>query len=320
MTEVAEIHIRVVNYRGAQLSAVYGLIDLFGTASAMGADEAGDMHRRIQAGTLSPPYTALPDPPDVMILPPSLTSRCGPDEADASLTDLLLAQHQRGGLICSICAGAFHLGRTGLLNRRHATTHWALADQFRSANPDVLLDPDKLIVDDGDIITAGGVMAWLDLGLRLVDRYLGSAIMTQTARFFLVDPAEREQRYYSGFIPRLTHGDGAILKTQRWLQSNFAEKVSIPDLSSTAGLGERTFIRRFQAATGLRPTEYLQSLRVAKAKELMELTNETVNQIAWKTGYEDPSAFRRVFQKNVGLSPREYRQRFSIGPRGVRET
>ncbi|MEM8813934.1 MAG: helix-turn-helix domain-containing protein [Pseudomonadota bacterium] len=314
MSADEQVQIRIVTYRGAQLSSTYGLVDLFEKASAIGADQAGDAACRLNAGTLSAPYIGQGNPSDVLILPPSLTSQGSPDETDELLSTAILAHHEQGGLICSICAGAFHLARTGLLDGRNATTHWALADRLAEAHPDILLMPDKLIIDDGDIITVGGVMAWMDLGLRLIDRFLGSAIMSQTARFFLVDPAEREQRYYSGFIPRLTHGDASILKVQRWLQNHFAEKVSLPKLASIAGLGERTFIRRFQAATGLRPTSYVQSVRIAKAKELMELTTETVDAISWRTGYEDPSAFRRVFQKKVGLSPREYRQRFSLKP------
>ncbi|MNN78628.1 HTH-type transcriptional regulator ChbR [compost metagenome] len=105
-----------------------------------------------------------------------------------------------------------------------------------------------------------------------------------------------------------------MLKVQRWLQRQDNRNASLPDMAAQAGLGERTFLRRFQLATGLRPTEYCQQLRAARARELLELTNRSVDQIAWEVGYQDPSAFRKVFNKMVGLSPTDYRRRF--GRRG----
>lgn len=108
----------------------------------------------------------------------------------------------------------------------------------------------------------------------------------------LIDPAGREQRHYSSFAPRLNHGDEPILKVQHWLQA-------------------RTFLRRFKAATGLAPSQYTQHLRVGKARELLEFTRRPVDQIAWSVGYEDPGAFRKSFQRVVGLTPGEYRQRFT---------
>ncbi len=162
------------------------------------------------------------------------------------------------------------------------------------------------------MITAGGLMAWIDLGLKLVDRLLGSSIMLETARFLLVDPPGREQRYYSNFSPRLRHGDEAVLKVQHWLQAQGAREASIPAMAARAGLEERTFLRRFRKATGLKPTEYCQHLRVGKAREMLEITNRTIDQVAWDVGYEDAGAFRKVFQKVMGLSPRDYRRRFGV--------
>lgn len=155
-------------------------------------------------------------------------------------------------------------------------------------------------------------MAWVDLGLRLVGRFLGSAALLATARYFLVDPGGREQRFYSTFAPQLTHGDAAILKAQHWLQANSGGRVSLPMMAARAKLGDRTFLRRFQAATGMTPGQYLQHLRVGKARELLERSGLSVDEIAWQVGYGDPGAFRKVFLKVMGLSPGEYRRRFAI--------
>ena len=168
-----------------------------------------------------------------------------------------------------------------------------------------------MLIDDGVILTAGGLMAWTDLCLRLVERLRGAEVMTQTARFLLVDPPGREQRYYSVFSPRTTHGDRAVIDVQRWLQETDAKDISLKTLAAKAGLERRTVLRRFRNATGMTRTEYGQRLRVSKACELLQFSGKTVEQIAWETGYTDPGAFRKIFARFVGLTPGEYRQRFA---------
>lgn len=204
------------------------------------------------------------------------------------------------------------LASAGLLDGREATTHWALVKDFERHFPGVDLNPDMLVVDDGDIMTAGGIMAWTDLGLKLVDRYLGPTTMLETARFLLVDPGGREQRFYSTFSPSLAHGDEQILAVQHYLQKSFCEPTTVTDMADKAGMSKRTFIRRFQHATTLNPSEYLQHLRIGQARKLIEGSRQSVDQIAWNVGYTDTSAFRKVFYKLVGLTPKEYRNRFTL--------
>ena len=115
------------------------------------------------------------------------------------------------------------------------------------------------------------IMAWTDLGLKLVERFLGPVVMAQTARMMLVDPPGREQRYYSGFAPRLTHGDAAIVKAQHFLQASEGKEARLAVLAEPVGLEERTFLRRFQKATGMTATDYAQRLRIAKAQELLQV-------------------------------------------------
>jgi transcriptional regulator GlxA family with amidase domain len=157
-------------------------------------------------------------------------------------------------------------------------------------------------------------MAWSELGLRLVDRLLGPSIATGTARFLVVEHSDSASECGSNFAPILNHGDGAILKVQHWLQSTGATDVSLTTMAERAGLEERTFLRRFRAATGLKPTEYCQHLRVGKAREMLEFTNGTIDHIAWTVGYQDPGAFRSTFKKITGLAPSDYRTRFGVTP------
>lgn len=248
--------------------------------------------------------------PRALILPPALGQRIE-GATEQQLVAWVQHHHRQGALICSICAGAFPLAASGLLDGRQATTHWALATEFANRFPAVHLQADRLVVDDGDVITAGGLMAWTDLGLRLIARFMGPALMLKVARFFLIDPGERAQSFYSSFSPNLAHGDTAILRAQHWVQSRYALTVSVREFAGAAQLELRTFGRRFQAATGLSPSEYVQQLRIAKARERLELSQASIDTIARDVGYLDTSAFRRMFHKIVGLTPGEYRKRFS---------
>lgn len=321
----------ILVYPGAQVSAVHGLTDLLQVSDGLRAPNSGRPRapdsgragapsggaRAASAGVEVTHWHAAEGPPvpdaplTALVLPPSL-GEGPPSDPGGALTRWILDRHAEGTLLCSVCAGAFLLAETGLLAGRTATTHWAAAERFAARFPDVQLDTDRLIIDDGDILTAGGLMAWVDLGLRLIDRLLGPAVVLRTARYFLVDPGGREQRFYSTFAPHLTHGDAPVLKVQRWLQAKSSDRITVPRMAAEAGLGERTFLRRFQKATGLKPLHYLQHLRVAKARDMLELSVLTADEIAWRVGYEDPGAFRKVFQRLMGLSPGEYRRRFAV--------
>ena len=128
-------------------------------------------------------------------------------------------------------------------------------------------------------MTAGGVIAWADLGLRLVERFLGLTVMLDTARFMNMDPPGREQQFYSDFVPRLKHGDGAILKAQHWLSAQREQPIAVADISRYAGLEPRTFLRRFVSATGMKPSEYQQRLRMTRAREMLEFSRTSIDNI-----------------------------------------
>jgi transcriptional regulator GlxA family with amidase domain len=317
------VEIGILVYPQAQLAAVHGLTDIFLVANRFAAvwrvpaePALRISHwRQIASGkAVECVFDTSPGPdnrPAVLIAPPSLSNPIS-HELAAPFAAWLAERHDDGSVLCSVCAGAFVLAETGLLAGRSATTHWSHVDELTQRFPDIRVDGDKLIIEDGDMITAGGVMAWTDLGMKLVDRLLGSTIMLETARFLLIDPPGREQRYYSSFSPNFHHGDRPILNVQHWLQSNGAKDTSLRDMAARAGLEERTFLRRFQKATGLRPTEYCQQLRIGRAREMLEYTNHAIDQIAFNIGYKDSGAFRGVFHKFMGISPSAYRKRFGL--------
>jgi transcriptional regulator GlxA family with amidase domain len=325
------LEIGLLLYPGAQLAAVYGLTDLFSVANRMAAERGAAKlpalrvtHWAQQEGLsgIQRVFDSRPGSagsPRIIILPPCLEAR--PEAHVIQPFAVWLGQcHQAGVTLGSVCAGAFLLAETSLLDGRTVTTHWGLAQALRERFPNVQVDADRMIVDDGDIITAGGLMAWTDLGLALVERLLGPTIASETARYLVIDLTRLSQRYFSSFVPRLDHGDEPVLRVQRWLQSQSASAVPVAAMAAQAGMGERTFLRRFRAATGLKPTEYCQQLRVGKARELLELTNRGIEQVAWAVGYQDPGAFRKVFQQLVGLSPGDYRRRFGSGAQPLAPT
>lgn len=314
------VEIGILIYPDAQLASVYGLTDLFIVANrfarnrGLPAFRVSHWARDKEGSAVERAFDTLPDLPNrltVLIVPPSLHDPISRESA-IPFASWLAEKHSDGAVLCSVCAGAFVLAETGLLAGRAATTHWIHAEEMRRRFPDVRVDGDKLLIEDGDVITAGGMMAWTDLGLKLVDRFLGATVMLESARFLLVDPPSREQSYYSNFSPNLHHGDRLILKVQHWLQSSGASKANLRTMAAHAGLEERTFLRRFHSATGLKPTEYCRHLRVGKAREMLETTACPIKQIAWEIGYEDSGAFRRVFRKVVGISPGTYRERFGL--------
>lgn len=310
------IQIGLLDYPGAQLAAIHGLTDLFSAANRFIASER---HFQVThwkpnaAGSAMDTNSPLATPVELscIIIPPSL-GQAPPQDASDLVAGWILRNHKAGAVVCSVCAGAFVLASTGLLHGRTITTHWALDAPFRARFPDSDLQTDRLLINDNDIITAGGIMAWTDLGLNLIDRFAGPSTMLSVARLFLIDPGAREQSYYSIFSPVLNHGDKAILKVQHCLQLRFNEKLNIDILSKVAGLSERTFLRRFHKATSHKPTTYLQLLRVGKAREMLERTALSFNEIAWKVGYEDAAAFRKIFFRQIGTNPGEYRRRFSF--------
>lgn len=313
------IDIALVLYSGAQQAAVLGMTDLFETANRMAALENSGLSFAVSQWqpykNLSPKPVAgdMPDQPRApaaIILPPTLE-----DPAQVPIPQLFIDwlnnNHSQGSVICSVCGGAFLLARSGILHGRTATTHWMFTEKVEALYPEVRWATDRLIVDDGDVITAGGAMSWTDLGLRLVERFLGSRVMMETARTLLIDPPGREQRYYRPFAPKLNHGDSAILSVQHWLQSTDGKESTVAVLADKAGLEPRTFLRRFQRATGLTSTEYCQHIRVSKAQDALQLSRTPIETIAWDVGYKDPTAFRKVFTRIVGLAPGEFRRRFS---------
>lgn len=306
------MNIAIIDYPESQKSAVFGLHEMFTLTNEICAERQlpiniqTDVIGSIQATELARAYTKY----TAIILPPSL-GKTYYRNPEASLKDWLIKQHDQGSILCSACAGSFILAATGLLNDREATTHWKMEEDFEMQHPKVKLNVNKILLNDNDVITAGGMLSWLDLGLELVAQFTRPNIMRQLGKILIVDTGRREQRFYKQFSPKLMHGDKVVLNIQKTLQKNFDQSLKISELATIACLTERTFLRRFSKATGVTPSQYIQQLRTQKASDLLENTQSNIELIANSVGYDDVSAFRKIFVKITGLTPREFRKRFT---------
>lgn len=248
---------------------------------------------------------------DILILPVILGD-LNPVLNNTRLIDWIADMGRNGSTICAVCAGVFPAAQTGLLDNRQVTTHWNLVEDFKKRYPAVKLNREKMLIDEGDFITAGGVTAYMDLSLYVINRFGSPDLASAVSRLLLIDPFRRSQTPYSSFSCVRDHGDEDILKVQKWLDENISEPVTIQIMSEISALGERTFNRRFKKATGETPLEYLQYLRTGVARKLLETSNMSFDDITYETGYQDVSSFRRLFKKRTGLTPTEYRNRFRL--------
>lgn len=234
-----------------------------------------------------------------------------------ALVEWLADAHQRGALLCSACSGMFLLAETGLFDGRDATIHWSYANAFRAVFPEVRLFPERPLVAAGErseLVSSGASMSWHDLVLYLIARHVGPTAAQTVAKFFALQWHREGLGPYVVFEGRRDHGDAAVLAAQDWLAKHFSVASPVEEMVRRSGLAERTFKRRFTEATGLAPLPYVQQLRVAEAKRRLERTRDSVDEIGWRVGYEDPAFFRRLFKRITGVSPAGYRRQFQIPP------
>jgi transcriptional regulator GlxA family with amidase domain len=233
-------------------------------------------------------------------------------ERNAPVVPWLKRWHKRGVAIASVCSGVGLVAATGILDGKRATTHWALADRFREKYPKVKWMPELMVTEDRDLYCGGGVHAALDLTLYLVEKFCGHDIAMESAKALLIEMPRAWQAGF-GVVPLKTeHNDEAISNAQDWLHQNFHRPFPLEAPADRAGMSLRNFVRRFKQATGDSPLAYLQKLRIAAAKRLLESNHRTMQEISDAVGYQDVAFFRSLFQRHTGVSPSAYRERFGV--------
>ncbi len=231
-------------------------------------------------------------------------------DSDKSLLQWLNHHHENGTTIAAICTGSFFLAKTGLLDGKTATTHWGFANTFKSMYPEIHLLPRNLITDEGSLLCSGACNSYIDLSVYLIERYCGNRTAVECSKALIHDFGRDSQAPYVVFHRSINHRDKDIAAVQEFMEKNLEKPYQPETLANRFGMSRRTFERRFKNATGHTPLNYLQQIRVEKAKHQLETSTYSFDEIAYKTGYEDSGFFRKIFKKYTGLLPNQYRSRF----------
>src|SRR5215510_5843836 len=233
-------------------------------------------------------------------------------ERNAPVVPWLRRWQKNGAAIASVCSGVGLVAATGLLDGKRATTHWGLADRFRQKYPKVKWMPELMVTEDRGFYCGGGLHAALDLSLYLVEKFCGHEVAMQSAKAMLIETPRAWQAGFAIVPLKTEHNDDSISSAQEWLHENFHKSFPLEAPARRAGMSLRNFVRRFKQATGDSPLLYLQKLRIAAAKRLLEGRHRSVQEISDAVGYKDVAFFRSLFQRHTGVSPSAYRQQFGL--------
>lgn len=322
------IKITVVGFDGALASALTCIVDLFSmTGASWNRIQNQDVQRLFQVQIASLDGNAIQcingiriqtdiafhaiQSTDVIIVPTIGAAIEQVIRQQQGVIDFIRYADRQQWMIVGMCTGNFFLAEAGILDHRLATTHWGFKDLFERCYPNVNLKTEQLITRAEHIYCAGGGLAWFDIGLHLIEHFYGFEIALQTAKSFVIDYRRSSQLSYSILRISHHHHDELVQRIQQWIDANFSEQISIAFLAQQFNVTLRTLIRRFKAALGLPPNSYIQAIRIEAAQKRLEETEQSIDMIMQSVGYLDPSSFRRLFRKKTGLTPLEYRRRFS---------
>jgi transcriptional regulator GlxA family with amidase domain len=311
----------IVAFPGIQPLDVAGPAEVFAAANQLAPDSYA-----VQVAARSP-NPLITRSGSYGIVPGTTTARCrGPIDTlivaggfgvtDAVEDELLVgwvrSAARRSRRVASVCSGAFLLAAAGLLDGRRATTHWAYCGELARRHPQVDVDPKPIFVRDGNVWTAAGVTAGIDLALALVEEDLGPETARRVARWlvmFIQRPGGQAQ--FSSHLGAITATRAPLRELQRWIADHLDEDLRVEALATRSAMSTRNFARAFRRETGMTPAAYVEAARVEAARQRLERSAEPVEQIAARTGFGTPETMRRAFARRVGVPPAEYRARFT---------
>ena len=222
--------------------------------------------------------------------------------------------YAKGAIVTSVCSGSIILAESGILDGLEAAGHWAYREMFRDHYAKVKLMDNAILCVAGEqdrIVTAGAVASWQALALYLITRLCGAEQAIQTTKIFLLSDHTSGQLPFAVTTPRLQQADAVIGDCQVWIAENYACSNPVSRMTARAGLKPRTFARRFRSATDCQPMDYVHAIRIEEAKQLLETSHISVEEVSLAVGYEDSTSFRRLFKRKGGLTPAAYRRKFT---------
>lgn len=225
----------------------------------------------------------------------------------------LKRMYAKGSIVAAVCSGTLIPVEAGLLDGRECAGHWGYRDMFREHYPKVRFREESILVfagEDARLITAGGHSSWHDLALHLIARLCGKNHALRTAKVYLFSGHLDGQLPFAAMSRRIQKTDAVIGQCQEWIAQNYERANPVAAMAERSGLNPRTFARRFRAATGYRPMDYVHALRIEEAKQFIESEAIGIDEISLKVGYDDPAFFRRLFKRKAGLTPAAYRRKF----------
>lgn len=240
-----------------------------------------------------------------------VTGRGRESSANEAVSDWLRLASRRAGRMVSVCAGAFLLAEAGLLDGKRATTHWQRTDELARRHPRVRVDPAPIYTQDGRIFTSGGATAGFDLALSLVERDLGFATAQQVARDLVLHLRRPGgQLQFSAALSRDAQPGSSIRALQIWILDHLKDDLRVERLARRSAMSPRNFARVFGEEVGTTPARYVEELRLEAAKRRLENLDGSIERIALECGFGSAVNLRRVFQRYLAISPREYLERF----------
>ncbi len=307
------------------LSSITGAYEIFNKANAFRKDKKGVEMFNIQLAGISDSvdfngglFTVKPHlniaaiaKTDLIIIPSLNHNYKLALKGNELLIAWLEKQYRNGAEIATICTGAFMLAASGLLDGKSCSTHWSVTENFKVMFPNVNLEIDKLITEEKGIYTNGGAYSFLNLMIYLVEKYYDRETAVYCSKVFQIEIDRNTQSQFAIFSGQKQHEDEVVPQAQDYLETNIDEKMTIDDLSAKFNVSRRNFDRRFIKATGNTPIEYAQRVKVEAAKKSFESNRKSVNEVMYEVGYADVKAFREVFRKITGMSPLEYKGKYS---------
>ena len=313
-------------------SALYGMLDLFASAgrdwSFLLSGVAGEQRMRPYVVATEPsgftaangvwvrPDWGLTDAPipDIICVPDFFVVP-GEPLGDRFMCEVawLRACHASGATMASACSGAMLLAEAGLLAGCEATIHWAYVASL-ARYPDVRVRAERALVVTGAgdrIVMGGGGTSWQDMALYLIARHVGLTEARQVARTYMLDWHDHGQLPFASLLVTKQADDALIVQCQEWVATNYGTAAPVAAMMHMTGLPERSFVRRFSKATGMSPLEHVHRLRIEEAKQVLETGDAPVEAVAAEVGYQDASFFGSLFRRRVGMTPAQYRRRFS---------